>query len=686
MKKLATKYSPRIGELLVEFLDWHYVREQMLEEGQEAWDLDEALEYFGMEKKLTPYELYQIATYLSKKGYPIKAEKFHPETIPSDEEEVSIEDIAQKSIFDQYFNAIKGERYQEAHQIYQRMSLSEKQVIQDQSRRKKSMSNSKKTAQIPDAESAIEKQIPMEPVTQNPQESEMAGAIQNILDQANDLNIPPQLSIPLAVAFDHFKAGQGNDATLNVALKKVLDFLKQQGTPVENIENMLQGKGLAVGGLQKLLRIADIADEQGWFDVTDKIVKIMRIADKSLFKVSMDRNKAIQELQVIEKQRASIKEDLEQAISADDSKMVDHIRDIMDMLEYEEKQLRTKFTIEGPIPHSSAGAIEEAEGLINPTTLLDKFKKALLTDNFEEAEKLMNEMTPNEKDQAAKLASKYHTAMSLKRLFQTGKALFDQKRYNEANVIGKIVRAQMMTLPDDMQGQVILMLMPGGGDLPQAFKNQEEISNKMESMTKRLNPAINKEEECVPIEMNCNMSPAIVAKLLSVADALDTKGLTTEASKIDAWLQKMARIIKAVRKGNCPDCGAEFYYYVGQPQAYCENCRKGHARPEVKQPIKVPPHETWQYNRQRHRSQGPNMPLTESSLKRMIEAAEKEHGGKPAKVVEIADALRGDHPDMDDKTAYKIAYESYCSYVNPGYEGCTEKGKSHRKSPKPYKD
>lgn len=62
----------------------------------------------------------------------------------------------------------------------------------------------------------------------------------------------------------------------------------------------------------------------------------------------------------------------------------------------------------------------------------------------------------------------------------------------------------------------------------------------------------------------------------------------------------------------------------------------------------------------------------------------KDHGGKPKKVVEIADAIRRDNPDTSDEAAYRMAWETYCSYTNPGHSGCTQKGKSKRKSPKPY--
>lgn len=60
----------------------------------------------------------------------------------------------------------------------------------------------------------------------------------------------------------------------------------------------------------------------------------------------------------------------------------------------------------------------------------------------------------------------------------------------------------------------------------------------------------------------------------------------------------------------------------------------------------------------------------------------KRHAEKPEKVTEIADAIQRDNPDISEAVAHKMAWETYCSYVNPSYDGCTSKGKSHRKSPK----
>ena len=63
-------------------------------------------------------------------------------------------------------------------------------------------------------------------------------------------------------------------------------------------------------------------------------------------------------------------------------------------------------------------------------------------------------------------------------------------------------------------------------------------------------------------------------------------------------------------------------------------------------------------------------------VQRLIEAK-----GAPAKVKEMARAME-DEQGYSPEKAYKIAWETYCSYVNPDYEGCTSKGKSKRKSPK----
>lgn len=61
---------------------------------------------------------------------------------------------------------------------------------------------------------------------------------------------------------------------------------------------------------------------------------------------------------------------------------------------------------------------------------------------------------------------------------------------------------------------------------------------------------------------------------------------------------------------------------------------------------------------------------------------EKKKSKKPKKVTEIADAIKRDNKGVTEEVAQRQAWETYCSYVNPGYDGCTSKGKSKRKSPK----
>lgn len=62
--------------------------------------------------------------------------------------------------------------------------------------------------------------------------------------------------------------------------------------------------------------------------------------------------------------------------------------------------------------------------------------------------------------------------------------------------------------------------------------------------------------------------------------------------------------------------------------------------------------------------------------------AKSDKSSKPKKVTEIADSIQRDNPEISESVAHRMAWETYCSYVNPSYEGCTSKGKSHRESPK----
>ena len=72
--------------------------------------------------------------------------------------------------------------------------------------------------------------------------------------------------------------------------------------------------------------------------------------------------------------------------------------------------------------------------------------------------------------------------------------------------------------------------------------------------------------------------------------------------------------------------------------------------------------------------EGDAFSVEKSKIKILTEgpAPEKvaQEGGKPAKVIEIADAIRRDDPSISDESAYRMAWTTYCTDINPGYEGC----------------
>lgn len=66
------------------------------------------------------------------------------------------------------------------------------------------------------------------------------------------------------------------------------------------------------------------------------------------------------------------------------------------------------------------------------------------------------------------------------------------------------------------------------------------------------------------------------------------------------------------------------------------------------------------------------------SLWKASKLAQAKHKGVPTKVDEIAHAIERD-TDTTPEAAHRIAWSTYCSFVNPEYEGCTEQGKSRSK-------
>lgn len=55
---------------------------------------------------------------------------------------------------------------------------------------------------------------------------------------------------------------------------------------------------------------------------------------------------------------------------------------------------------------------------------------------------------------------------------------------------------------------------------------------------------------------------------------------------------------------------------------------------------------------------------------------QKEHvKGAPAKVNQLYERIKKKQPDQSDEYCARVAWQVYCSHVNPDYKGCTPAGK-----------
>ena len=263
MNKNAAKYSQKIGNLVVDFVDYYDAHEQLLQEGDEPWDLDEALEYFSAEKQTSPNETYQMALYLKEKGYLIDPITFHPEYIPEDEkEEIFIEDQFQKhSIFDKYTEALQRKEYERAHQLYESMTPTQKQVIRD---RRGHMEKKIKTAQQ-ETEAVLEKEVPVEPITPGllkelPQQkqqdlAELIEPAEGLVAQHAEMGLPidsMKVFMPFAHSLDEFK--------------------RVRKTEVKK-EDLHKRTAVNAAVSQKILALASKLQEKGMSDVAGKLMK-----------------------------------------------------------------------------------------------------------------------------------------------------------------------------------------------------------------------------------------------------------------------------------------------------------------------------------------------------------------------------------------------------------------------------
>jgi len=681
--RAAAKYSPRIGNLVINFIDFYTSHEQLLQEGEESWDIDEALEYFAMEKHLSPGDVYQVSLYLKDQEYPIDPLTFHPDYIPEDEKEVAVDQSQTHSVFDEYNKALQRQQYEKAHQIFKSMTPTQQQVIKD--RRGCMNKKNTKTAQKSDTEAVLEKEVPVEPgvgllkeLPKQPKQdlSELIEPAEGLVAQHATLGLPSQsmtLFIPFAHSLDEFKRVHNQEVDRETLHKrtedflrdfgKVLHYLDEQGYDVDELQALVKKyAGLfyqeptKAAAAQKILALAGRLQEDGKSDVAGRLLKTIAV-DESWFRDWVGpRNKTY----------------LDEA---------------------------EKIASEGP---------------------LSKFKMALDNEKFDEAREIYLSLSPVQRQLADEMSKKHFAINSIISLYKVGESLFNKGNMKEADEVSNVVKAQFVELPSDWQKEIILLIVPEN-ELPQGFQgglgNKPQLEEKLMDMQNRL----------IPAETHC--SAKLITQLLKLADSLDQKGYANIADQIGEVFQDLVKqaqmpyvapgeIEKVLHRleppksgrevgiARCQECGKEMYYDKKKERPmYCPSCQKGPwgvgkvsgktlIRPFVKADkakekyVSEEGHfkgkegsgERWDNCIKYQMSKGHSKESAEKicgyikSRKGSLEtqAAEKkdDHGGKPAKVVEIADAIRRDNPGTSDEAAYRMAWRNYCENINPGYEGC----------------
>lgn len=468
----------------------------------------------------------------------------------------------------------------------------------------------------------------------------------------------------------------------------------------------------------KMYKIAQKAQREGWQDIVTKIASLWEEHPELL---AESYRSVLEEL-------AAANEKMEKAKVEGNQETVDFLMPLAKELESTKKQMETlmeQHKVEHPL-------VEDAVRLLNPQSGVEKFRAALLLKDWEAARDVFTELSPEDQAKASEVAREmFHVAEEVISLHKLGAELFAQGKYIEAADISEIVQACLpeMEIPEGQQIVLLIVDPQLVKNLPQAFEAQEEqqgppVGDILQSFRDRAlpgqglgphGPGPGRDVGLGPCKWE---NPQTFNKVIELANMLDDKGHTVEADMLDTWLVKMAEEIKEEKKREvkttkCHACGTELYYTEGTPQPkWCRQCMqdpwaaskvKGSLQTAKKEDPAVTKCETCgaeifyrpEQGRPRWCPQclkGPwNPSKISGSLNRGIqETAKKKKSkpkmkeGKPAKVIEIADAIRRDEPGTSDEKAYRMAWETYCSYVNPGYSSCTPKGKSKRKSPKPY--
>jgi len=110
-----------------------------------------------------------------------------------------------------------------------------------------------------------------------------------------------------------------------------------------------------------------------------------------------------------------VKQELSQAEEQGNEDLVQSLEEVLALLQDDISKTQKQSDL--PI-HKEV--FEQAQRLVNPESLVDYFRIALLKENFEEAAKIYKSMLPSEQEEAKEISQQYHRAVCINRMFRKG--------------------------------------------------------------------------------------------------------------------------------------------------------------------------------------------------------------------------------------------------------------------------
>ncbi len=541
------RYDPMIGSLVVEFVDFYELARLL------QLSVNEALRNFAKKKALNQQITHRLAAFLEAEGWNVHVPFFDPKIMEPHE----FEGGYTGNIFDQYDNALKIDDYETAEEIYQTMTPSQKSVVKSASTewtREEKREMGHWLHEVRKRELEKENKREEEKKLKEKKAQHMESDFQEILDIGQDLiegyhqmNLPPQsmtVFMPFGHMHDDAVRKEGSDEAMEKYLRafgRVLAYLEQQGYNADEHKKIVQ-------------------------EYADYLVP-------ELLGLSAAQNRKL----------LSFAAELRMKGSINAARQI--IQSMMDEPPFDEtKQLP---------PEAMEAAMEGID-------VMKQYEDLLVTEQWLEAKALYAKARPELHEILDEVGRRYFAATNIMTLHRFGQKLYDKQHFTAAYKIKKIVESQIVDLPLADQQQIVVLLLPEGADLPQAFQQQKQnskkqIDEKMEDMMGRL------ENQCPTAKT--------IEKLLKLADRLDEQGNEEAAVKLDEFIadlnkqadhpeaeqalqdrfafdedlfspeelsthrEKVKPVKEPVSEGTCQSCGKD-YLYRGSNPLNCPGCKK----------------------------------------------------------------------------------------------------------------